>query len=82
MLLVRFRNSPLAAAFYRAAVEKGFVFSDPRMARTQPGAARAMVEMYQRMAEIGGIPYASEIQISLEGSGRSPPPSRRSATFR
>jgi hypothetical protein len=28
-----------------------------------------MVEMYQRMAEIGGIPYASEVQISLEGSG-------------
>ena len=66
------KGAPGAAeytAFYRAAVEKGFVFSDPRMARTQPGAARAMVEMYQRMAEIGGIPYASEVQISLEGSG-------------
>jgi hypothetical protein len=56
-------------AFYRAAVEKGFIFSDPRVARTQPGAARAMAVMYQRMADIGGIPYASDVQISLEGSG-------------
>jgi hypothetical protein len=57
------------AAFYRAAAEKGFIFSDPRAARTQPGAARAMAEMYWRMAETGGIPYASDIQIKLEGSG-------------
>jgi hypothetical protein len=57
------------AAFYRAAAGKGFIFSDPRAARTQPGAARAMAEMYSRMAETGGIPYASDIQIKLEGSG-------------
>lgn len=55
--------------FYRAAAEKGFIFNDPRAARAQPGAARAMAEMYRRMAEIGGIPYASEVQIKLEGSG-------------
>jgi hypothetical protein len=57
------------AGFYRAAAERGFIFSDPRVARAQPGAARAMAEMYRRMAEIGGIPYASEVQIALEGSG-------------
>jgi hypothetical protein len=57
------------AAFYRAAAEKGFIFNDPRAARAQPGAARAMAEMYRRMAEIGGIPYASEVQVTLKGSG-------------
>jgi hypothetical protein len=66
------KGAPGAAeysAFYRAAAEKGFIFNDPRAARAQPGAARAMAEMYRRIAEIGGIPYASDVQITLEGSG-------------
>jgi hypothetical protein len=28
-----------------------------------------MAEMYRRIADIGGIPYASDVQITLEGSG-------------
>jgi hypothetical protein len=66
------KGAPGAAeytAFYRAAAEKGFIFNDPRTARAQPGAARAMAEMYRQMAEIGGIPYASDVQIAFEGSG-------------
>lgn len=55
--------------FYKAAVEKGFIFSDPRAAKAQPGQAKAMAEMYNQMAAIGGIPYESEVQIKMSGSG-------------
>jgi hypothetical protein len=55
--------------FYKAAVEKGFIFSDPRAAKAQPGQARAVAEMYNQMAATGGIPYEMDVQIKLGGSG-------------
>jgi hypothetical protein len=57
------------ARFYKAAVEKGWIFSDPRGAKAQPGQAKAMAEMYKQMAEIGGIPYETNVQIKMSGSG-------------
>jgi hypothetical protein len=55
--------------FYKAAVEKGFIFSDPRAAQGQPGQAKAMAEMYKQLAETGGIPYEQEMQIKMGGDG-------------
>jgi hypothetical protein len=55
--------------FYKAAVEKGFIFSDPRAAKAQPGQARAVAEMYNQMAATGGIPYEMDVQVKLGGSG-------------
>lgn len=55
--------------FYKAAAEKGWIFSDPRAAKGAPGQARATTEMYRKMAEIGGIAYETETNIKLEGSG-------------
>ncbi len=66
------KNAPGAAdynGFYKAAVEKGFIFSDPRAAKGQPGQARAMAEMYDQMADIGGIAYETEMQIKMGGGG-------------
>lgn len=66
------KNAPGAAdyaRFYKTAAEKGWIFSDPRGAKAQPGQAKAMAEMYRRMAEIGGIPYESDVQIKMSGSG-------------
>jgi len=66
------KNAPGSADyahFYKAAVEKGWIFSDPRGAKAQPGQAKAMAEMYRQMADIGGIPYATDIQIKMSGSG-------------
>ena len=57
------------ARFYKAAVEKGWIFSDPRGAKAQPGQAKAMAEMYKQMAEIGGIPFETQVQIKMSGSG-------------
>lgn len=57
------------ANFYRQAATKGFIFGDPRAVKGSPGQARAMVEMYRKMAEIGGIAYETETTIKLEGSG-------------
>lgn len=57
------------ARFYKTAVEKGWIFSDPRAAKAQPGQAKAMAEMYNQIAETGGIPYQTEIQIKLGGGG-------------
>lgn len=57
------------ARFYKAAVEKGWIFSDPRGAKAQPGQAKAMAEMYNQMVSTGGVPYETNIQIRMSGSG-------------
>ncbi|HQZ37784.1 MAG TPA: hypothetical protein PLH72_02000 [Vicinamibacterales bacterium] len=56
-------------AFYRAAVDKGWIFSDPRAAKGSPGQAKAMAEMYKQLAETGGVPYETEMQIKMDGEG-------------
>lgn len=57
------------ANFYKQAAAKGFIFGDPRAAKGSPGQTKAMVEMYRKMAELGGIAYETETDIKLEGSG-------------
>jgi hypothetical protein len=56
------------AAFYDAAVEKGWIFSDPRVATAQPGQAKAMAEMYRQFAR-AGIAYETDVQMKMSGSG-------------
>jgi len=56
------------AAFYNAAAEKGFIFTDPRAAKAQPGQAKGMAAFYRAMAA-AGVPYSTDIQIKFEGSG-------------
>jgi hypothetical protein len=68
------KNAPGSAeyiAFYNAAVEKGFIFSDPRAAKGQPGQAKAMAQMYKELADTGGIAYETEMQIKM-GAGGGP----------
>lgn len=55
--------------FYKAAVEKGWIFSDPRAAKGQPGQAKAMAEMYKQLASSGGIAYETQAQMKMSGSG-------------
>jgi hypothetical protein len=57
-------------AFYKAAVEKGWFFSDPRQAKAQPGQAKAMAEMQRQLAATGGIPYEQEMNIKMSGEGQ------------
>jgi len=54
--------------FYKAAVEKGWIFGDPRAAKAQPGQAKAMAEMYKAIAETGGVPYETDMQIKIGGA--------------
>jgi hypothetical protein len=66
------KNAPGAAdyaRFHKAAAEKGFIFSDPRGAKAQPGQARAMAEMYKQVADMNGIPYETNMQMKMSGSG-------------
>jgi hypothetical protein len=56
-------------AFYKAAAEKGWIFSDPRAAKGSPGQAKAMAEMYRQLASTGGVPYETEMTISMAGEG-------------
>ncbi len=66
------KNAPGAAEynrFYKAAVEKGWIFSDPRAAKGQPGQAKAIAEMYKQLAQIGGIAYETDIHIKMGGGG-------------
>jgi hypothetical protein len=66
------RNAPGGAdyaGFYKAAAEKGFIFSDPRAAKGQPGQAKATAEMYKQFAEIGGIAYETNMQVKLGMDG-------------
>ena len=66
------KNAPGAAdysRFYKAAVEKGWIFGDPRGAKAQPGQAKAMAEMHKQIADTGGIPYQTDMQIKIGGGG-------------
>lgn len=56
--------------FYKGAVEKGWIFSDPRSAKASPGQAKAMAEMYKQLAATGGIPYETEMNVKMGGEGR------------
>jgi hypothetical protein len=56
------------AHFYKAAVEKGWIFTDPRAAKASPGQAKAMAEMYKQLAEAGGIAYETDIQMKMGGA--------------
>jgi hypothetical protein len=56
--------------FYKSAVEKGWIFSDPRGAKASPGQAKAMAQMYKELAATGGIPYEMEMNIKMTGEGQ------------
>ena len=55
--------------FYKGAVEKGWIFSDPRAAKGSPGQAKAMAEMYKQLAATGGMPYETDMTIKMSGDG-------------
>jgi hypothetical protein len=66
------KNSPGTAdydRFYQAAIEKGWIFSDPRSAKVQPGQAKAMAEMYKAISSSGGIAYETDMQVKVSGEG-------------
>lgn len=66
------KNAPGSAdygRFYKTAAQKGWIFSDPRAAKSQPGQAKAMAEMYKQIAAIGGIAYETDLAIKMSGSG-------------
>jgi len=55
--------------FYVAAADKGFIFTDPRAAKSQPGQAKARTQMYRQMAATGGVPYETLMNIKMSGDG-------------
>ncbi len=55
--------------FYKGALEKGWIFSDPRGAKGNPGMAKAMAEMHGQLAATGGIPYEQEMNVKMGGEG-------------
>lgn len=55
--------------FYKGAVQKGWIFSDPRGAKGSPGQAKAMAEMYNQLAAAGGIPYEMVTNMKMGGEG-------------
>lgn len=66
------KDAPGAAEysrFYKNAAEKGWIFSDPRAAKGQPGQAKAIAEMYRKIADIGGMAYETDLQIKISGTG-------------
>lgn len=58
-------------AFYRAAADSGFIFGDPRTAKSPTGAAqaKAYAELTRKMAEAG---MALESRINITADGSSP----------
>jgi hypothetical protein len=56
-------------AFYTAATQKGFFFSNPQQAKAQPAQAKGFAEMYKAIAAANGMVYGQELNISIEGSG-------------
>jgi hypothetical protein len=59
--------------FYKAAAEKGWIFTNPSAAKGAPGQARAMTEMYRQLAATGGIAYEIDTQTRMgPASGGNP----------
>jgi len=58
-------------AFYKAAADSGFIFGDPRMAKSPTGAAqaKAYAALTRKMAEAG---MALESRINITASGDNP----------
>jgi hypothetical protein len=58
-------------AFYKAAADSGFIFGDPRAAKSPTGAAqaKAYAALTRKMAEAG---VALETQVSITASGDNP----------
>ena len=64
------KNGPGQAdflAFYKAASENGG-FLDASQAKARPAVAKAMTDMYKKMAELG-VPFATEMKMGFEGEG-------------
>ena len=57
--------------FYKAAADSGFIFGDPRSAKSPTGAAqaKAYAELTRKMAEAG---MALESHVSIDASGDNP----------
>lgn len=57
--------------FYKAAADSGFIFGDPRSAKSPTGAAqaKAYAELTRKMAEAG---MALETHVTIDASGDSP----------
>jgi hypothetical protein len=65
------KNSPGRAdyaAFYRTAAEKGLFFTDPKVARAQPGNAKGMSALYRAMAD-AGVAYEMTMNVKFDGAG-------------
>jgi hypothetical protein len=56
------------AEFYSAASQKGFIFTDPAVAKAQPGMAKGMAAMMKKAAE-GGVSLSSDMSMTFEGEG-------------
>jgi len=56
------------AAFYEAALAKGFFFAPPQAAKAQPGHAKGMAKLQKVWAE-AGVPLNQDITMKLEGDG-------------
>jgi hypothetical protein len=66
------KNAPGTAeymTFYKGAVEKGWIFSDPRAAKGSPGQAKAVAEMQRQLASTGGVPYETTLEVAITGEG-------------
>lgn len=53
------------ATFWKAAAENGLFFGDARSLQANPAQGKAMVEMYRKMAEIGGIALESQLTMKM-----------------
>lgn len=66
------KNSPGAVdydRFYQAAIQKGWIFTNPQVAKAQPGQAKAMAELYKEISASGGLAYETDMQIKMSGEG-------------
>ncbi len=55
--------------YYKAAIEKGFIMNNAQQAKAQPAQVKAYEEMYRSMIATGGMPFAQEMTMKMEGGG-------------
>jgi hypothetical protein len=56
------------ARFHKAAADKGMFFTSPQEAK-DPARAKGMAQMYAAISDLNGVPYSTELNISIDATG-------------
>ncbi len=55
-------------AFWKAAAQGGLFFGNPQQMKVMPAQSKGLTEMYKAMASLGGLAYATDLEMKFQGN--------------